>query len=49
MRRGKQITAQKVLLALMENRPPDPVATLLGTLGVDVAAVRKRLSDRPAG
>jgi hypothetical protein len=48
MRRGKHITAQQVLLALMENRPPDSAATLFGALGVDVVAVRKRLSERPA-
>ena len=40
MRRGKQITAQQVLLALMENRKPDSAACLLDALGVDVVAVR---------
>jgi hypothetical protein len=49
MRRGKQITAQKVLLALVENRPPDPAATLFGALGVDPVEVRERLGDRPDG
>jgi ATP-dependent Clp protease ATP-binding subunit ClpA len=47
MRRRQQITAQQVLLALMENREPDPAACLLDALGVDVVAVRARL-DGPS-
>jgi hypothetical protein len=44
VRRGKSISAQEVLAALMENRPPDPAAVLLEGLGVDVAAVRSRMT-----
>jgi ATP-dependent Clp protease ATP-binding subunit ClpA len=43
MRRRQHITAQQVVLALMENREPDPAACLLDALGVDVVAVRARL------
>jgi hypothetical protein len=43
MRRRQHITAEQVLLALMENRKPDPAACLLDALGVDVVEVRKRL------
>jgi hypothetical protein len=45
--RGKSITAQQVLSALMENRDPDPVAVLLEALGVDVPGVRSRMSVDP--
>jgi hypothetical protein len=45
--RGKSITAQQVLSALMENRAPDPAAVLLEALGVDVPGVRSRMSVDP--
>jgi hypothetical protein len=44
VRRGKNISAQAVLAALMENRSPDPAAVLLEGLGIDVAAVRSRMT-----
>ncbi|MGC1419740.1 MAG: Clp protease N-terminal domain-containing protein [Acidimicrobiales bacterium] len=47
IRRGRNISAQQVLAALMENRPPDPAAVLLEALGVDRAAVRSRLTIDP--
>jgi hypothetical protein len=36
-------------LALLSLQRPDPAAELLGALGVDPAAVRKRLGDRAGG
>jgi hypothetical protein len=47
VRRGKTFSAQQVLLALLENRPPDPAAVLLEALGVSVADVRSRLAIGP--
>ncbi|MGA2293644.1 MAG: Clp protease N-terminal domain-containing protein [Acidimicrobiales bacterium] len=47
VRRGKNISAQQVLAALMENRPPDPAAVLLDALGVNAAAVRARMTIDP--
>ncbi|MDQ6615071.1 MAG: Clp protease [Actinomycetota bacterium] len=47
MRRGQQITPQQVLLRLLDQKEPDPVATLFATLGVDTAAVRERLTQAP--
>jgi hypothetical protein len=43
MRRGKHITAEEVLLRILDARSPDPSAVLLIALGVDGAAVRERL------
>ena len=43
MRRGQHITANEVLLALMENTMPDPAATLFNALGIDTAALRATL------
>ncbi len=43
MRRGKKITQQRVLLALLENKEPDPAATLLSALNVDRVRVREHL------
>jgi ATP-dependent Clp protease ATP-binding subunit ClpA len=43
MRRRQHITAQQVLLALLENREPDPAAVLLDALGVDIVEARRRL------
>lgn len=48
IRRRQRITAGHVLAALLENRPPDPAATLLASLGVDIAEVRRRLAALPA-
>lgn len=47
IRRGRNISAQQVLAALLENRPPDPAAVLLEALGVDVAEVCSRMSYDP--
>jgi hypothetical protein len=48
IRRGKQITRQRVLLALLENKEPDPAATLLSALKVDRNRVRTELeTDGP--
>lgn len=44
MRRGKHISANAVLLALIENTVPDPAATLFVSLGVDTAALRARIN-----
>jgi hypothetical protein len=43
MRRRQHINAQQVLLALMENREPDPAACLLEASDVDIVEVRKQL------
>jgi Clp amino terminal domain, pathogenicity island component len=43
MRRGKHISANDVLLALLENTVPDPAATLFEALGVNTAALRARI------
>ena len=43
MRRGKAITPQQVLARVLDLEPPDPAAALLGVLGVDTSAVRRRL------
>ncbi len=45
MRRGRRISPQQVLLALLEGRPPDPAATLLEALGIDTVNVRERLEE----
>ena len=42
-RRKTQVTAQQVLAQILTLQPPDPVAVLLGALGVDAAEVRRRL------
>jgi Clp amino terminal domain, pathogenicity island component len=46
LRRGHQIAASDVLLAVLELEQPDPGAVLLDALGVDRAAVRERLTAR---
>jgi ATP-dependent Clp protease ATP-binding subunit ClpA len=46
--RSGRIDTSHFLLALLSLRRPDPAAELLGALGVDPAAVRKRLGG-PAG
>ena len=43
MRRGKKITRRRVLLALLENKEPDPAAVLLSALKVDRGRVRTEL------
>jgi hypothetical protein len=43
MRRGKKLTRQRVLLALLENKEPDPAAALLSALHVDRGQVRTQL------
>ncbi len=48
MRRGKKITSQRVLLALLENKEPDPAATLLSALNVDRVRVREQLEAEGA-
>ena len=40
MRRGKQISPQRVLRELLENHDPDPASTLLRALGVDQVKLR---------
>jgi hypothetical protein len=44
MRRGHRIVPQQVLEQLLELERPDPAAELFGTLGIDRAATRARLS-----
>jgi len=48
MRRRQHITPQQLLLTLLDGDAPDPAATLLARLGIDVAAVRQRLAPPPA-
>jgi hypothetical protein len=43
IRRGRHITAQQVMLRLLDQKSPDPAAILFAALGVDIAAVRQRL------
>jgi hypothetical protein len=45
MRRRQHITPQQVLLVLLENRQPDPAATLFAALGINSTAVRERLAS----
>lgn len=47
MRRGRRVTPEEVLSALLRNEPPDPAAALLHALGVDVAAARRALPAPP--
>ncbi len=42
-RRKTQVTAQQVLAQILTLQPPDPVAVLLGALGVNTSEVRRRL------
>jgi ATP-dependent Clp protease ATP-binding subunit ClpA len=42
-RRKTQFTAQQVLAQILDLQPPDPVAVLLGGLGVNTSEVRSRL------
>ena len=42
---GKRIETRQFLLALLDRERPDPAAELLRALGVDAAAVRKRLGE----
>jgi hypothetical protein len=44
-RRRLQVTAQQVLAQILSLQPPDPAATLLGALGVNVSEVRRRLDS----
>lgn len=44
MRRGKHITPQQVLLRLLDLEEPDPAATLLTSLSVNIDEVRLRLA-----
>ena len=48
LRRGHHIEALDILAEVLECAPPDPAATLLGALGVDIPAVRGRLPGSPA-
>lgn len=48
IRRGRRVTPQRVLLALLENHEPDPAATLLGALDVDAIELRVRLGASDA-
>jgi len=48
VRRGRRITARRVLLRLLDLRAPDPAAVLLAALGVDRATVRGQLDPPPA-
>ena len=48
MRRGKKITCHQVLLALLENKEPDPAATLLSALNVNRGRVRTQLEAESA-
>ena len=41
--RRLQVTAQQVLAQILTLQPPDPVAVLLGALGVNTSEVRRRL------
>lgn len=43
IRRGHGIGPQRVLLTVLELKPPDPAAELIAALGVDCAAARQRL------
>ncbi len=43
MRRGRQISPQRVLRMLLENPEPDPAATLLKALNVDRVTLRSEL------
>jgi hypothetical protein len=43
IRRGHHIGPQKVLLTVLELKPPDPAAELIAALGVDRATARQRL------
>ena len=47
MRRRQHITPQQVLLVLLENRQPDPAASLFAALGVNTSATRERLAGPP--
>ena len=42
-RHKTQVTAPQVLAPILALRPPDPAAVLLDALGVDTAALRRRL------
>jgi ATP-dependent Clp protease ATP-binding subunit ClpA len=44
IRRGRNTTPQQVLACLVRLEHPDPVATLLDAMGVDRAALQRRLS-----
>lgn len=44
--RARQISSRHLLLAVLECREPDPAATLLASLPVDLAQARARLADR---
>jgi hypothetical protein len=43
MRRGKQISPERVLRGLLENHDPDPASVLLRSLGVDQVKLRMDL------
>jgi Family of unknown function (DUF5999) len=47
MRRGGRITAEQVLLRLLDQQAADPAAALLAALRVDRAAVQGRLGAAP--
>jgi hypothetical protein len=42
--KGRHIWATHMTLALLASEPPDPMAALISELGIDRAAVRKRLN-----
>lgn len=48
MRRGKKISSQRVLLALLERKEPDPAAAPLSAHDVDRARVRTQLESEDA-
>jgi hypothetical protein len=48
IRRGKQITAQEVLVRLLDRDQPDPGAVLITALGIDRARVRAALVTSPS-
>jgi ATP-dependent Clp protease ATP-binding subunit ClpA len=43
--KARAITSEHMLLALLDRRQPDPAATLLAALPVDLVALRARLTD----
>ncbi len=49
MRRGKHITAQHVLVRILDLDPPDPAAVLVAALGVNAPEVRHRLAPGASG
>ena len=48
MRRGHHITAEQVLLRILDFEPPDPAAVLLARLGIDAGEVRRWITNPAA-